>query len=82
LLQGDPDFDLLVTDFHLEGDRTGTEVISAAREIFGDSLKAILVTGDTSSVVRELQADEHLRVASKPVNSKELLALVRSLLAE
>jgi PAS domain S-box-containing protein len=80
LLRGEPDFDLLVTDFHLEGDRTGTEVITAAREVFGDAMKAILVTGDTSSVVRELQGDVHLRVASKPVNSKELLALVHSLL--
>jgi PAS domain S-box-containing protein len=82
LLHEEADFDLLVTDFHLEAERTGTEVISAAREVFGDSLKAILVTGDTSSVVRELQSDANLRIASKPVNSKELLGLVRSLLAE
>jgi two-component system, sensor histidine kinase len=82
LLGGKVSFDLIVTDFHLEAGRTGTEVISAAREMFGDTLKAILVTGDTSSVVRELQGDAHLRVASKPVNSKDLLALVRSLLAE
>ena len=82
LLHEDADFDLIVTDFHLEADRTGTEVISAGRQLFGDSLKAILVTGDTSSVVRELQSDANLRIASKPVNSKELLALVRSLLAE
>ncbi|MEJ0085166.1 MAG: ATP-binding protein [Pseudomonadota bacterium] len=82
LLQEHPDFDLLVTDFHLEAERTGTEVISAARAVLGHSMKAILVTGDTSSVVRELQADANLRIASKPVNSKELLSLVRSLLAE
>jgi CheY-like chemotaxis protein len=82
LLRDDADFDLIVTDFHLEAGRTGTEVISAAREVFGDTLKAILVTGDTSSVVREMQGDSNLRVASKPVNSKELLALVRSLLVE
>jgi CheY-like chemotaxis protein len=82
LLHEDAYFDLLVTDFHLEADRTGTEVIAAARKLFGDSLKAILVTGDTSSVVRELQSEPNLRIASKPVNSKELLALVRSLLAE
>jgi two-component system, sensor histidine kinase len=50
--------------------------------MFGNSMKAILVTGDTSSVVRELQADANLRIASKPVNSKELLSLVRSLLAQ
>jgi CheY-like chemotaxis protein len=82
LLRDKADFDLLVTDYHLEAERTGTEVISAARKLFGDSMKAILVTGDTSSVVRELQADANLRIASKPVNSKELLSLVRSLLAE
>ena len=80
LLRDDADFDLVVTDFHLEADRTGTEVIAAARELFGASFKAVLVTGDTSSVVRELREDEHLRIASKPVNSNELLALVRSLL--
>ena len=82
LLRHEPDFDLLVTDYHLEADRTGTEVIAAAREVFGASLKAILVTGDTSSVVRELRADANLRIASKPVNSNELLSLVRSLLRD
>jgi CheY-like chemotaxis protein/two-component sensor histidine kinase len=73
--------DLIVTDYHLEGGRTGTEVIAAARAILGEDLKAILVTGDTSSAVRELKADANLRITSKPINSDELLELVRSLLA-
>jgi two-component system, sensor histidine kinase len=75
------DFDLVITDYHLEGGRTGTEVIAAARKILGSGLKAILVTGDTSSAVRELQADAHLRITSKPINSDEFLELVRTLLA-
>ena len=74
-------FDLIVTDYHLEGGRTGTQVISAAREILGDELKAVLVTGDTSAAVRELKGDANLRITSKPINSDELLELVRSLLA-
>jgi len=73
--------DLVVTDYHLDGGRTGTEVIAAAREILGPSCKAILVTGDTSSAVREMQGDASLRITSKPINSDELLALVRDLLA-
>jgi signal transduction histidine kinase len=73
-------FDLIITDFHLEPGRTGTEVISDARERLGDALKAILVTGDTSSAVRELQSDDRLRITRKPINSDELLGLVRSLL--
>src|SRR4029453_16323528 len=74
-------FDLIITDFHLEQGRTGTEVISAARERSGSSLKAILVTGDTSSAVRELQSDARLRITRKPINSDEFLGLVKSLLA-
>jgi two-component system, sensor histidine kinase len=75
------DFDLVVTDYHLDGGRTGTQVIAAAREMLGDGLKAVLVTGDTSTAVRELKADANLRITSKPINSDELLELVRSLLA-
>jgi PAS domain S-box-containing protein len=82
LLRDGVDFDLIITDFHLEQGRTGTQVISVGREMLGDSLKAILVTGDTSSAVRELQGDDKLRITSKPINSSELLALVRSLLAK
>jgi two-component system, sensor histidine kinase len=81
LRAADANFDLVVTDYHLEGGRTGTQVIAAAREFLGDTLKAILVTGDTSTAIRELKADANLRITSKPINSDELLGLVRSLLA-
>ncbi|MEO8065193.1 MAG: ATP-binding protein [Pseudomonadota bacterium] len=80
-LRADANFDLIVTDFHLEGGRTGTDVISAAREILGESLKAVLVTGDTSSAVREIQGDANLRITSKPINSDDLLGLIQSLLS-
>jgi PAS domain S-box-containing protein len=80
-LADDPEFDLVITDFHLEENRTGTEVISAARARLGQSLKAVLVTGDTSSAVRDLPADSNLRVISKPINSETLLRSMRELLA-
>jgi PAS domain S-box-containing protein len=78
----DSEFDLLITDYHLEGGRTGTQVIEAARTLLGRDFAAILVTGDTSSAVREMQGDPRLRITSKPINSDELLSLVRNLLAE
>ena len=74
-------YDLLVTDYHLEGNRTGSEVIAAARERHGPGFKAILVTGDTSAAIREIQGDANLRITSKPINSDELLGQVRALLA-
>lgn len=73
--------DLLVTDYHLSGDETGIQVIAALRNIFGLSLKAVLMTGDTSTAVRELARDTRLRVASKPIKAEELLILLRALLA-
>lgn len=73
--------DLVVTDFHLEGERTGSEVISAARARFGESIKAVIVSGDTSTAVREMKVDAKTRITSKPINSEELLGLMRSLLA-
>jgi len=79
-MQEDARPDLLITDFHLEGRRTGTEVIAAARQRYGADFAAILVTGDTSSVVREMRADARLRIASKPINARELLSMMRTLL--
>ena len=73
--------DLLVTDYHLREGEKGTQVIAALRERLGASLKAVLITGDTSSAIKELPRDPQLRVTSKPVKAEELLALLRELLA-
>jgi PAS domain S-box-containing protein len=73
--------DLLVTDYHLNDGETGTQVIAALRQTLGFPLKAVLMTGDTSTAVRELPRDSCLRIASKPIKAEELLALLRALLA-
>ena len=76
-----PQIDLLVTDYHLSNGETGTQVIESLRASLGKSLKAVLITGDTSSALKELQRDERLRLARKPINADELLGLLKSLLA-
>jgi two-component system, sensor histidine kinase len=75
------DISVLVTDYHLGDERTGTQVITAVRTILNPKLKAILVTGDTSRAIKELPADENLRMTSKPVDADELLALLKALTA-
>ena len=75
------DVDLLITDYHLGDGQTGLEVIASVRGILGADLRVVIVTGDTSSAVRELQHDERVRMTSKPINSDELLTLLRELLA-
>jgi PAS domain S-box-containing protein len=75
------DVDVIVSDYHLGGGVTGTDVIASIRKILGNDTRAILVTGDTSSAVRDLHCDARLRVTSKPVNADELAATLRDLLA-
>jgi PAS domain S-box-containing protein len=72
------DIDLLITDYHLAENEIGTALITALRNKLGSTLKAVLVTGDTSSVVKELPPDPYLRVASKPIKADALLTLMRS----
>lgn len=79
--QQGPGIDLLVTDYHLNNGETGTQVISALRDALGVPLKAVLITGDTSSAIRNLPVDTHLKMCSKPVKADELLMLLRALLA-
>jgi CheY-like chemotaxis protein len=76
--QAEPE--LLVTDYHLGNGELGTEVITALRERVRPGLKAILLTGDTSAVIKEMDADSDLRILSKPVNAEELLRLLQALL--
>ncbi len=76
----DARIDLLVTDYHLGRGETGTAVIDALRHALARPLKAVLMTGDTSSMIRNLQTDSLVRVASKPVNADELLAMMQALM--
>jgi PAS domain S-box-containing protein len=73
------DIAMLVTDYHLGADETGVQVIATLREKLGQSLPAVLVTGDTSSAMQELELDSRLRTAIKPINPDQLLALLSEL---
>lgn len=72
--------DLLITDLHLGGGRTGTELIGLVRERIGIDLPVILLTGDTSAAVQSLQHDKRWRTASKPLQADQLLVLIDELL--
>lgn len=75
-------FDIVVTDYHLEKNETGLDVVASLRAALGCDLPAVLVTGDTSSVIGKLPPDRHLKLASKPIDPEELLGLMRTLLDE
>jgi two-component system CheB/CheR fusion protein len=77
-----PDIKMLISDYHLASQETGLQVVAAVRAALSPDLKAILVTGDTSSAMRALASDSNLRAVSKPVRADELLGLVDQLLRE
>ena len=72
--------DLLITDYHLAGGELGTDVIAALRQ-GGAIVPAVLITGDTSALVKQMSVDPHVRIASKPVNADVLLGLLTALRA-
>ena len=77
--QGAPD--LLITDYHLSGGELGTQVIAALREDVSAEVRAVLVTGDTSTVIKHMPNDPRLRIASKPIDAEQLLSVLKELLA-
>jgi CheY-like chemotaxis protein len=72
--------DLLITDYHLRDGELGTQVIAALRETLHAEVRAVLVTGDTSNVVKRLPNDPRLRIVSKPIDAEQLLAVLKDLL--
>jgi len=76
-----PPIDVVLTDYHLGGRETGIQVIAALRASLQRPLKAVLVTGDTSSAIRMLPSDPITQIASKPINAEDLLRLLRGMLA-
>jgi two-component system, sensor histidine kinase len=74
-----PALDLLITDYHLGSTETGMDVIAAVRAEVSPDLKALLISGDTSSAVKEHAHDANTRIASKPINADEFLRLLEVL---
>lgn len=77
-----PTVDLVITDYHLNGRETGIQVIAALRELLGRPVKALLMTGDISSAIRDLPRDRDLRIANKPLQAEEMLTILHQLMAD
>ena len=71
--------DVIVTDYHLGSGETGVQVIAALREVAGANVNAVVITGDTSSAMKELGRDNRLRIVSKPIDPEEFLGIVGQL---
>lgn len=72
--------DILVVDYQLKNELTGTAAINAVRTHFQRMIPAIIVTGDTSKKrLREAQ-QSGCRLLHKPVDAKDLVKTIASVL--
>ena len=68
--------DIVISDYRLADHRTGLDLISKARALFGKDLPAILITGDTDPKLIKLFADRKIMVCYKPLKMEALRNLI------
>ena len=72
--------DIVLSDYRLPGEN-GIEVVRRIREAMSDELPAIMMSGDTSAQEIRNSELERLEVMSKPVDVKQLMALIKEMTA-
>nr|WP_256478518.1 hybrid sensor histidine kinase/response regulator [Notoacmeibacter sp. MSK16QG-6] len=68
--------DIILADYQLDGDDTGTKAIRALRGAWGGDIPAIVVTANSSKALMQLGRSESFSVLKKPVNLSRLRALM------
>lgn len=64
--------DLVISDYRLREQRTGIEAIAALRELLGDALPALLITGDTAPDRLREALTSGIPLLHKPVSPNQL----------
>jgi PAS domain S-box-containing protein len=76
------EIDIVLTDYHLDDEETGLSVLRELRAIAGRDLPAVVLSGDTSSIVGNLAAIDRVRVLRKPVDVALLVGAMEALFGE
>lgn len=69
--------DIVISDYRLPQKETGFEVIKDVRELFGDALPALIITGDTDPALVRSMADRGIAVLYKPLQMDALQIFIR-----
>jgi DNA-binding response OmpR family regulator len=77
----DPGIEILLVDHHPADGVIGTQAIRALREVIGLRLKTLLLTDHIYPSLRELEHDDHVRVATSPIGADALVAKLQALRA-
>ncbi len=69
--------DIIIADYHLDGDDTGLSAIRSLRQSVGQNIPSILVTADRSRKLKQSARKMGTEVLTKPVELQALRSLVR-----
>jgi CheY-like chemotaxis protein len=73
---------LLISDYRLREQKSGTDAIRAIRQALGRDIPALLLTGDTAPARLREASDSGLPLLHKPVSPQQLYACLAELLAD
>jgi len=76
------EWDLIISDYQLEENITGLDVIKAIKQHLNPNIPCILITGNTSQEISKLVALGGDRILYKPVRPAKLRSLIEFLLKE
>jgi CheY-like chemotaxis protein len=71
--------DVLIVDYHLGSDMTGTEVAEEFARLLGHAVPTIILTGDPANAEVPWLSDAPVWVARKPLSPETLLAALPAL---
>jgi CheY-like chemotaxis protein len=72
---------VVLCDYRLADGMDGIAVIRSLREVFGQTLPAAIITGDTELQALRNLGQENIRVLYKPVRSAQLRSMIKNLRA-
>jgi CheY-like chemotaxis protein len=71
--------DVLIVDYHLGGDLTGTEVAEEMARLLGHAVPTVILTGDPANAEVPWLSDAPVWLARKPLSPETLLAALPAL---
>lgn len=72
--------DMIIADYHLDGDLRGDDAIAMIRKAAGQDIPALVITADRSDEVKASLAQARVPMLNKPVKPAQLRALMRNML--
>jgi CheY-like chemotaxis protein len=70
---------VILADYHLDQDQTGTAAIARIRQVYHNQIPAICITADRTDEVAKAVADEDALILNKPLKPAALRATLSRL---